>query len=580
MDTFWLITVGALGGWFVGWLVEMAFFRRNDPKMGLQLAELQGENGRYKTQIEELTSLRAQFGASQAELQTLKGQQIEGAALTKSNAALSANLEASRSRVAALESQLKQVEGATQVARDRGSQEAKTAEGRMAALAASEAKLAALEAQSQANEAAATALKAQLAASEAQNQQSVALQAELSPLQAEVRELRGRLGQLTLLEKQLATSQAELARYQPQIAELDALRLISSKAAFEAQDSQEKLKQLEAAVKNGAARAQEIDRQNQAMIDGLRAQLEAGSDVAGDVASDVTSEMQAAQAENERLKGQLREQSEIAAELNSVREQLSIVREQLSIAQSQAEAVAAAEADKAAQLAQAQSALASAQAEMAAAQAAASQANREESSELLRLRGELQAVQEQNEKIKVAVAQFKAQADEIDASNAREIGNLKRQLREQSVLMAELNAAQAELATLQAAGQAAPAVAAPMALGIAAPLQTEALVAPSPTEALDDLQADLQLSRQEIRALRGQLAVINGKSSKDDLELIDGIGLAHEKRLYEGGVLTFAALAAMTPEAVREIIQPKAWQQLDLAAWIIEAGQFARGEKE
>lgn len=55
----------------------------------------------------------------------------------------------------------------------------------------------------------------------------------------------------------------------------------------------------------------------------------------------------------------------------------------------------------------------------------------------------------------------------------------------------------------------------------------------------------------------------------DDLTQIDGIGPTYAHRLSAGGVDTFAQLAVLSPEQIREIAQ--ATPQADPTAWIAEA---------
>lgn len=64
---------------------------------------------------------------------------------------------------------------------------------------------------------------------------------------------------------------------------------------------------------------------------------------------------------------------------------------------------------------------------------------------------------------------------------------------------------------------------------------------------------------------------------REPLEKIQGIGAVYQKRLWEAGILTFAQLAALEPEALLRIIQPRPWQKVDLQSWILEAGKRARG---
>lgn len=64
---------------------------------------------------------------------------------------------------------------------------------------------------------------------------------------------------------------------------------------------------------------------------------------------------------------------------------------------------------------------------------------------------------------------------------------------------------------------------------------------------------------------------------REPLEKIQGIGPVYQKRLWEAGILTFAQLAALAPDEVMKIVQPRAWQKADVEQWIREAGERAKG---
>jgi predicted flap endonuclease-1-like 5' DNA nuclease/ABC-type phosphate transport system substrate-binding protein/DNA repair exonuclease SbcCD ATPase subunit len=57
----------------------------------------------------------------------------------------------------------------------------------------------------------------------------------------------------------------------------------------------------------------------------------------------------------------------------------------------------------------------------------------------------------------------------------------------------------------------------------------------------------------------------------DPLRDLNGIGPVYEQKLFDGGIFTFADLAAATPEQLRTLIQPESWQRFDPEAWIAEA---------
>lgn len=64
-------------------------------------------------------------------------------------------------------------------------------------------------------------------------------------------------------------------------------------------------------------------------------------------------------------------------------------------------------------------------------------------------------------------------------------------------------------------------------------------------------------------------------ASPDKLEDINGIGIVFAKRLNEAGIYTFAQLAELTPEQIKEIIQPEKWQKIEPEKWIAQANELA-----
>lgn len=71
------------------------------------------------------------------------------------------------------------------------------------------------------------------------------------------------------------------------------------------------------------------------------------------------------------------------------------------------------------------------------------------------------------------------------------------------------------------------------------------------------------------------IAQARAMASPDNLEEINGIGIVFAKRLNEAGIYTFAQLAEQTPERLREVIKPEAWQKIEPEQWIAEAKGFA-----
>lgn len=99
--------------------------------------------------------------------------------------------------------------------------------------------------------------------------------------------------------------------------------------------------------------------------------------------------------------------------------------------------------------------------------------------------------------------------------------------------------------------------------------------------AVEDFQA-VDLAR--IRADAARLAEESNSvgrawdgSKPDDLESIEGIGEVFERRLYEAGICTFAALASASEETLAAICRAPAWSKPDYAAWIQQASARAAG---
>ena len=57
----------------------------------------------------------------------------------------------------------------------------------------------------------------------------------------------------------------------------------------------------------------------------------------------------------------------------------------------------------------------------------------------------------------------------------------------------------------------------------------------------------------------------------DDLTKVKGIGRTYAERLRAAGIHTFAELAALNEEQLRQIIRPAAWQNVNLGSWIEQA---------
>ncbi len=71
------------------------------------------------------------------------------------------------------------------------------------------------------------------------------------------------------------------------------------------------------------------------------------------------------------------------------------------------------------------------------------------------------------------------------------------------------------------------------------------------------------------------IAQAQAMGDPDQLEDIDGIGEVYAQRLNKAGIYTFAQLAEVSPERVREIINPEEWQKIEPESWIAEAKELA-----
>jgi len=68
-----------------------------------------------------------------------------------------------------------------------------------------------------------------------------------------------------------------------------------------------------------------------------------------------------------------------------------------------------------------------------------------------------------------------------------------------------------------------------------------------------------------------EAAAMARRSRPSALRSIDGIGVVYEKKLFDAGIYTFEQLAALTPDQVRDIINPEEWQKIEPESWIAEA---------
>ncbi|MCO6450285.1 MAG: helix-hairpin-helix domain-containing protein [Caldilineales bacterium] len=100
--------------------------------------------------------------------------------------------------------------------------------------------------------------------------------------------------------------------------------------------------------------------------------------------------------------------------------------------------------------------------------------------------------------------------------------------------------------------------------------------------AIFDVQDFQAVDVEGIQAGARQLAETTGSVGRtwdggqaDALTAIEGLGDTYERRLFNAGICTYAALAATTPERLVEICQAPDWRKPDYAAWIAEAKNLA-----
>ena len=84
------------------------------------------------------------------------------------------------------------------------------------------------------------------------------------------------------------------------------------------------------------------------------------------------------------------------------------------------------------------------------------------------------------------------------------------------------------------------------------------------------------LVSQHAAEIAGFTSIASTTQQRDPLVDINGIGPVYEDRLYAAGVHTFAQLAEQDHPRLRQIIELKDWQAVDLDAWIAEAREFAQ----
>jgi len=105
-------------------------------------------------------------------------------------------------------------------------------------------------------------------------------------------------------------------------------------------------------------------------------------------------------------------------------------------------------------------------------------------------------------------------------------------------------------------------------------------------EEITQYQHRLTEAEKEIERLQAELAAGTAQPQQKDrkkadrLERISGIGKVFKERFNEADIYTFAELASLTPERIREITQVEEWQKIEPEDWIAQAAELAKESEE
>lgn len=83
--------------------------------------------------------------------------------------------------------------------------------------------------------------------------------------------------------------------------------------------------------------------------------------------------------------------------------------------------------------------------------------------------------------------------------------------------------------------------------------------------------SDIKASARHLATSTGTAGLAWDGTPPDDLEVLAGIGQVYERRLVEGGICTYRALATATEEELDTIIRPQGTTRPDYASWIAQA---------
>jgi predicted flap endonuclease-1-like 5' DNA nuclease len=95
-------------------------------------------------------------------------------------------------------------------------------------------------------------------------------------------------------------------------------------------------------------------------------------------------------------------------------------------------------------------------------------------------------------------------------------------------------------------------------------------------EAFQDVDpAEIRRSAMELAVATNTVNRVWDGSPPDDFEPLEGIGIVYERRLYDAGICTYAALAASKVAELESVCRPPAFQKPDFAGWISAAAALA-----
>jgi predicted flap endonuclease-1-like 5' DNA nuclease len=92
---------------------------------------------------------------------------------------------------------------------------------------------------------------------------------------------------------------------------------------------------------------------------------------------------------------------------------------------------------------------------------------------------------------------------------------------------------------------------------------------------INRLEAALAAKEEEIRALSARVEQSVVAPTKDDLTRIKGIGPTYQAALQRAGVTSFAQLAGLSPERIRQILGVPQWRKIEPEAWIEQAARLS-----